>query len=110
MAITKPLVKTAGVTAGVIGIVAASAPDSVVGRAARRLADRLARDIRYAAASAPGIVYRLAGRRPDPDVSDDVLVDRIRSGLGPVEKRLDVPRVHIMVDDHVAIVHGDVPD
>ena len=110
MAITRRLVQAAGLAAGVIGVVAASAPDSAVGRAARRLADRLARDVGYAAASAPGILYRLAGRRPDPNVSDDVLVDRIRSSLGPLEKRLDVPRVHVMVDDHVAIVHGEVLD
>lgn len=110
MAITRRLVQAAGLAAGVIGVVAASAPDSAVGRAARRLADRLARDVGYAAASAPGILYRLAGRRPDPSVSDDVLVDRIRSSLGPLEKRLDVPRVHVMVDDHVAIVHGEVLD
>jgi uncharacterized protein (DUF2267 family) len=110
VAITKKLVKTAGVTAGVIGMVAASAPDNVVGRAARRLADRLGRDVRYAAASAPGLLYRLAGRSPDPNVTDDVLADRVRSSLGPLEHRLDVPRVHVMVEDHVAIVHGEVPD
>jgi uncharacterized protein (DUF2267 family) len=110
MALTKQLVKTAGLTAGVIGVVAAYAPDSVVGRTARRLADRLGRDLRYTVASAPGILYRLAGRSPDPNVSDDVLADRIRSSLGPVEKRLDVPHVHVIVEDHVAILHGDVPD
>jgi len=109
MATTKRLVRTAGLAVGVIGVVAASAPDSRFGRAARRLADRLARDVRYTAASAPGILYRLAGRRPDPNVSDDVLADRIRSSLGSLEKRRDVPRVHVVVDDHVAIVHGEVP-
>jgi hypothetical protein len=91
MATTRRLVQAAGLMAGVIGVVAASAPDSAAGRAARRFADRLSRDVRYAAASAPGILYRLAGRHPDPNVSDDVLVDRIRSSLGPLEKRLDVP-------------------
>jgi uncharacterized protein (DUF2267 family) len=109
MRTTKWLVQTAGLAAGVIGGVVAAAPDSVVGRVARRLAARLDRDVRYAASRAPGITYRLAGRRPDPDVSDDVLADRIRSTLGPVEKRLDVPRVHVMVEDRVAIVHGEVP-
>ena len=107
---TKRLVQTAGVAAGVIGGVAASAPDTAVGRAAGRLAQRLTRDVRYATSRAPGILYRLAARRPDPDVSDDLLADRIRSSLGPLEKRLDVPRVHIMVEDHVAIVHGEVPN
>jgi uncharacterized protein (DUF2267 family) len=66
--------------------------------------------VKYAVGSAPGILYRLAGRRPDPDVSDDILADRIRSEIGRLEKRLDVPRVHIMVEDHVAIAHGDVPN
>ena len=107
---TKRLTQTAGLTAGAIGVVAAAAPDTPVGREARRLAKRLARDVRYATSVAPGIVYRLAARRPNPDVSDDVLADRIRSSLGPLEKRLDVPRVHVMVEDHVAILHGEVPD
>jgi len=110
MALTKRLVKTAGFAAGAIGLVAATTPDSGVGRAARNVADRIARDVRYAAGSAPGLLYRLAGRQPDPNVSDDVLADRIRSSLGPLEKRLDVPRVHVMVDDHVAILHGEITD
>jgi len=110
MSTTKQLVRVTGIAAGVIGIVAAVAPDTPVGRAARRLAHRLTRDVRYAVGAAPGVVYRLAGRRPDPDVDDDVLADRIRSSLGPLEKRLDLPRVHIMVDQHVVIVHGEVPD
>ena len=59
--------------------------------------------------SAPGILYRLAGRHPDPNVSDDVLADRIRSSIGPLEKRLDVPHVHVTVEDKVVILHGDVP-
>ena len=110
MTITKRLVQTTGLVAGAVGAIAATRPESGIGRGARRLADRLTRDVRYAVASAPGILYRLAGRRPDPDVADDVLADRIRSTLGPLEKRLDVPRVHVMVDDHVAILHGEVPN
>jgi uncharacterized protein (DUF2267 family) len=95
--------------AGVIGAIAVAAPGTPLGRRARRLADRLARDLHYATASAPGVLYRLRGQQPDPDVSDDVLADRIRSTLGPVEKHLDVPHVHVMVEDHVAILHGEVP-
>jgi uncharacterized protein (DUF2267 family) len=110
MAATKRLVQAAGLTAGVIGVIAAAAPESAPARAARRLADRLTREVRYAVASAPGILYRLACRHPDPDVADDILADRIRSSIGPIEKRLDIPRVHVFVDDHVAIVHGEVPD
>ena len=90
MRLTKRLVQAAGLAAGVVGVVAVTAPESPLGRRARRLAERLARDMRYATASAPGILYRLAGRRPDPDVGDDVLADRIRSTIGPLEKRLDV--------------------
>jgi uncharacterized protein (DUF2267 family) len=59
-------------------------------------------------ATAPGVLYRLAGRQPDPNVSDEVLADRIRSSIGPLEKQLDVPRVHVMVTDHIALLHGDV--
>lgn len=110
MTTTKRLVQAVGLVAGTIGVVVASTPDNAVGRTVRRIADRLARDVRYAAASTPGILYRLAGRRPDPHVTDDILADRIRSSLGPLEKRLDVPRVHVMVDDHVAILHGEISD
>lgn len=52
--------------------------------------------------------YRLAGGGPDPSVPDDVLVDRVRSMLGPLEKRLDLPRVHVSVMAGVAILHGCV--
>jgi len=108
MTITRRLVQAAGLTAGAIGAVAVAAPDTAVGRSARRAADRLSRDVRYAVASAPGILYRLSGREPDPNVPDDVLADRVRSSIGPLEKRLDIPHVHVMVDDHVVIVHGEV--
>ena len=37
-----------------------------------------------------------------------VLADRIRSTLGPLEKRLDLPHIHVMVHDHIALLHGDV--
>jgi len=110
MSLTKRLVQAAGLTAGVVGLVAATVPESALGRAARRLGTRLARDVQYAAASAPGIAYKLAGRQPDPYVADDVLADRIRSQIGPLEKRLDVPRIHVMVYERVALVHGEVPD
>jgi len=110
MRLTKQVVKAAAMAAGVIGLVAATVPESGMGRVVRAVGRRLDRDIRYLASSVPGIAYRLEGRRPDPDVSDDILADRIRSTIGPVEKALDVPRVHVIVEDHVAILHGDVPD
>ena len=79
-------------------------------RALRRGVDVLGRRLRYTRGRLDGARYRLARRTPDPDVADDVLADRIRSRLGPLEKQLDVPRVHITVQDHVALLHGDVPD
>ncbi len=108
MRTTKQLVRAAGLAAGVLSAIAATSSDTWIGRHARALGRRLERDVRYAVAAAPGLLYRLAGRRPDPDVSDDVLADRIRSGLGPLERRLDVPRVHVTVRDHRAVLHGDV--
>jgi hypothetical protein len=47
-------------------------------------------------------------RHPDPEVIDNVLADRIRSSIGALEKRLDLPHIHVMVDDHVALLHGEV--
>jgi uncharacterized protein (DUF2267 family) len=55
-----------------------------------------------------GLAYRLRGGRPDPDVDHNVLADRIRSTLGPLEARLDVPHVHVMVENHIALLHGEV--
>lgn len=110
MQTTKRLIRMAGLAAGAVGVAAVAVPDSMIGRSARKLGARLARDTRYLAASTPGIVYRLSGRRPDPDVSDDILADRIRSAIGRLEHRLDVPRIHVMVEDHVAILHGELPD
>jgi uncharacterized protein (DUF2267 family) len=48
------------------------------------------------------------GQTPPASTADDVLADRIRSTLGPLEQRLDVPRVHVMVEGRVALLHGDV--
>lgn len=55
-----------------------------------------------------GITYRLGGRTPDPDVDEHTLADRIRSTLGPLEKQLDVPRVTVLVEGRVALLHGEV--
>ena len=107
MRTTKRVLQAAGITAGAIGAIAATAPGNPIGRGARRLGDRLTRDLRYAAATTPGLVYRLAGRYPDPDVSDQVIADRVRSKLGPIEHRFDLPRIDVRVEDDVeAAVHA----
>lgn len=71
-------------------------------------AERLGREVRHRSGQWKGVGYRLRCRHPDPDVTDDVLADRIRSSLGPLEARLDLPRVHVMVEDHTALLHGEV--
>jgi uncharacterized protein (DUF2267 family) len=78
-------------------------------RALRRNAGAAGRRARYEVGRAQGLLYWISGRSPDPTVPDDVLADRIRSSLGPLEKRLDIPRVHVMVADHVVLLHGEVP-
>lgn len=101
-ALGKTLMIGAGLGAAVLG------RDSLV-RTMRRAVETFERRTRYAAGRLEGLQYRFAGRGPDPAVPDDVLADRIRSTLGGVEKRLDVPHVHVMVEDHVALLHGEVP-
>ena len=66
------------------------------------------RRLRYLSGWARGERYHLTGHHPDPAVSDDILADRVRTQLGPVTKRLDIPHVHVMVADHVVTLHGDV--
>ena len=110
MAATKRVIRTVALATGVLGAAVASTSDTTFGRASRRLAHQLARHARYAAGTVPGVVYRLAGRHPNPDVSDDILADRVRSSIGGVEKHLDVPHIHVMVEDHVAILHGEVTE
>lgn len=74
-----------------------------------RLQVAAGRRARYLRGRWHGVRYRLAGRQPDPWADDDVLADRLRSELGPIEKQLDVPHVHVLVHDHAATLHGEVP-
>lgn len=52
--------------------------------------------------------YLLNDGHPDANVPDLVLADRIRSTIGPLEKQLDLPHIHVMVNDRTALLHGDV--
>ena len=36
------------------------------------------------------------------------LADRVRSELGPLVKELDLPRIHVMAEQSVVLLHGDV--
>lgn len=75
-------------------------------RLARSTFSRARRNLHRTWGRLRGLEYRLSGGHPEPDVTDDILADRIRSTLGPIEKQLDIPRVHVMVSDHVAVLHG----
>ncbi|HVM65089.1 MAG TPA: DUF2267 domain-containing protein [Acidimicrobiales bacterium] len=95
--------------AAVGGVVVWLRPGTHANRRARGQIERAARRLRYGAGRLEGLRYRLAGLGPDPGAADPVLADRVRSSLGPLEKRLDVPHIHVMVEDHVALLHGEVP-
>jgi uncharacterized protein (DUF2267 family) len=103
--LTRPLA-----VAGAVGAVAAGLGRWPRAQRAARVARRwVERRVRYLPGWLEGRLYRLRVGHPDPDVADDVLADRIRSALGPLEKRRDLPRVHVMVNGHVATLHGEVP-
>jgi uncharacterized protein (DUF2267 family) len=69
---------------------------------------RLRRTVRHEAGSWRGAAYRWAGRHPSDDVDDPTLGDRVRSTIGPLEKALDLPHVHVMVEKGVVLLHGEV--
>lgn len=101
-------IRAATAAIAVVGLRALFGPETRGRRVLRRSGGRLSRDLRHWGGRWEGVSYRLSGRRPDPWVADDVLADRIRSSLGRLEARLDLPHVHVMVEDHVALLHGDV--
>lgn len=77
-------------------------------RISARSLNEAGRRLRYLSGRLEGLSYTLEGRHPDPNVPDSVLADRIRSQLGGLEKRRDLPHIHVMVEDHVALLHGEV--
>lgn len=91
-----------------VGGVVAFRPGTAASRAARHSLRVAGRRVRYAGGKLRGTAYRLSGGHPDPNVTDGVLADRVRSMLGPIEKRLDLPRIHVTVENHVAVLHGEV--
>jgi len=98
---------------GLLGIAAITTGvavfETVVGRRlSRHMARAVARAARYQSGRLTGLRYRISGRHPDPNVEDRVLADRVRSMLGPLEHRLDIPRVHVLVEGHTVLLHGDV--
>lgn len=102
---TKGLVGGAAIGGGVVLF----RPGTPLNRVLCRLIEDAGRHLRYLSGRLDGLSYRLGGRHPDPNVTDDVLADRIRSELGGLEKKRDLARVHVMVERHTALLHGDVP-
>jgi osmotically-inducible protein OsmY len=101
------LLRTAGALGATAAMIAAwRAPR--LRRRARHTARLAAAEARHLRGVVRGIEYRAAGREPDPMVDDLTLADRVRSELGRLEHRLDIPRVHVMVRNHVATLHGEV--
>ena len=94
-------------SAAVSGVVYVATRETALGR---KVGETLSSQARYWRNAWPGVLYRLSGRHPDLDVADDVLADRVRSTLGPLQHRLDTPRVHVMVEDAVVLLHGDATD
>ena len=101
------LLRTAGGVA-VVGALAVFRPGTRANRALRRRVEATGRRARRLNGRLRGVRYRLGGGHPDPDVADPVLADRVRSVLGPAQKRLDIPHVHVMVHDRVVRLDGDV--
>ena len=100
------LAATGGLAA--IGGIVLFRPGTKAYRVARHQLDEAAHRLRYAGGRLQGVSYRLRGRQPDPEASGILLADRVRSTLGPLEKRLDLPRIHVMAEDHVVLLHGEV--
>jgi uncharacterized protein (DUF2267 family) len=102
----KSLVGALGLAAVTTGI---AVFETVVGRRlSRKVARAVTRTARYQSGRLAGLRYRISGRHPDPTVEDSILADRVRSMLGPLEHRLDIPRIHVLVEGHKVLLHGDV--
>jgi uncharacterized protein (DUF2267 family) len=102
--------RTRGLVTGAAaaGVAVMLRPGTRGNKLVRRELAHAGRRLRYLEGRIQGAGYRLSGRQPDPAVVDNVLADRIRSNLGTLEHRLDLPHIHVMVEHHVAMLHGEV--
>lgn len=97
----------------VLGLTVVAACAALVrrGRARRTVAragERLGHVARFRLGQSRGVAYRLRGGKPSPEVTDNMLADRVRSSIGPVLHRLDLPHIHVMAEGHTVLLHGDV--
>lgn len=69
---------------------------------------RVAGAMRHLSGRLEGIAYHLERRQPDPNVSDDILAQRVASTLGLLTRKLDLPRLRVSVHDGVVQLTGQV--
>jgi uncharacterized protein (DUF2267 family) len=108
MRIARTTLRVAGAGATAVGLRQLVKPGTRGRRVVVDLTRQASRQLRHLSGQLDGLAYRLASRHPATDVPDDVLADRLRSELGPVQKSLDLPRVIVHVDDGVASLYGEV--
>lgn len=94
------------VAAGALVVALILRPGTAARRRVRQTVRRGQGKARHVGDRLRGVVHRAC--RSDRSVDDLVLADRVRSALGPVTRDLDLPHVHVMVDDGVVLLHGDV--
>jgi len=94
------------VTAIALAAAIALRPGTGAARWARRAVRRGRSKARHVTDRLRGVAHR--SWRGDRTVDDQVLADRVRSTLGRVTRDLDLPHVHVMVEDGVVVLHGDV--
>lgn len=109
MRMTRRMVRGALLGAGAIGTIVAASSDRGLGRWIQRAARRVESDARYVAGAIPGITYRISGEHPDPDVSDEVIAERVRARLGQITSRLGVQPIQAQVLERVALLEGALP-
>lgn len=90
------------------GAAASVARDAHLRHLLRHGLRRAERELHHLEGALRGVRYHALGGEPDPMALDSVLADRVRSELGRLERRLDVPHVHVSVRRHAATLHGEV--
>lgn len=92
----------------VAALAVAVRPGTGARRVVRHWYQRARSRARHVAGRLHGVVHRALHRHAGEGADDPLLADRVRSRLGPVTRDLDLPHVHVMVEDGVVLLHGDV--